>query len=110
LEGTHHEGLKHVESVYRLIHGDHVASVVYSKELEVFVLLKLTGRLTIDKPVLVLSVIELLLAGPGNSISPCLTTSPVANKVFVTRVDKNFKATFKHSLDFCSEISEPVTK
>ena len=82
-ESAHHEGLKHVESVGGLIHGDHVACIVDSQELEVLVLLELAGGFAVYEPVLVLGALELGLTGPLDSVGPGLTTSPVADKVLI---------------------------
>jgi hypothetical protein len=110
LKCAHHEGLKHVQSGSWLIHGDHVAGFVDSKELEVLVLLKLTSRLTINEPLGILSVIELGLAGPLDSVGPCLTTSPVTYKVLVSRINENLESSLENSLNLGSQVVEPVSK
>ena len=108
-KSAHHEGLEHVECVDGLIHGNHVASVVDSQELEVLVLLELAGGCAVNEPVLVLGTLEFGLAGPLNSVGPGLTTSPVADKVLIAGVDKHTEASFEDSLHLGSEVVEPVT-
>ena len=87
-----------------------MAGFVYTKELEVLVLLELTSRLTINEPLGILSVVELGLAGPLNSIGPCLTTSPVAYEVLISRVNENLESSLKNSLNLGSQVVEPISK
>jgi hypothetical protein len=110
LKCSHHECLKHLESVLGLIHGNHVSSIVDAEELEVLVFLELASGLSIDHPVLVLSIVEFGLATPRHGIGPCLTASPVANEIFVARVNKNLQAAFQDTLDLGSKVGEPVTE
>jgi hypothetical protein len=60
-----------------------VASVVVSQELDVLVLLELTGGFAVDEQVLVLGALELGLTGSMHSVGPGLPTSPVADEVLI---------------------------
>jgi len=42
-----------------LIHGNHMASIVNTKELEILICLKLTSGLSADEPFLILSIVKL---------------------------------------------------
>ena len=80
-----------------------------AEESEVADLLKLTSDSSIDDPVGIGSVLELGLAGPSNSVSPCLTTAPVANEVLITRVDEDLESALKDSLNLGGKVVEPVS-
>ena len=66
-----------------------MASVVDSQEVKIAELAHLTGGGTIDSPRFVCGSVELLLVCPFGGSSPCFTTSPVANPVFITGIDEN---------------------
>jgi hypothetical protein len=85
------ELFKQSKSYNWLIHWHHVTGIVNSQELEVLESLKLASWLTINSPFLVRCCLEVFLALPLNSIGPSLTSSPVADKIFVTRIDKDIK-------------------
>lgn len=75
-----------------MVHWDHVASFVNSKELKVIEGLKGTSGFVTDVPVSILSLLEAVFAGPINGMSPGFTTSPVADEVLISRVDKDIKS------------------
>jgi len=86
-----------------------VTGFVHSQELQVLVLLQLTSGLAVNKPILVLSLLELSLTGPGDSIGPSLTTSPVAHEVLISGVHEDAETSLKHSLNLTGEVVKPVT-
>jgi hypothetical protein len=87
-----------------------VSSIVDAEELEVLVFLELASGLSVNHPVLVLSIVEFGLATPCDGIGPCLTASPVANEIFVARVNENLQAAFQDTLNLGSEVGEPISE
>lgn len=82
---TTDEEVKHFEGSLGLIHRDHVTSVVNSQESEVINSLVSTVSL----PFSVGGLLELFGLGPLEFVGPLFTTSPVADEILVTRVDKD---------------------
>ncbi len=76
--------MEHVKSISRLIHGHHVACIIYSKESEVAELLDLACNCTVNDPVGVGSALELVLARPFYTVGPYFTTAPVADEILIS--------------------------
>jgi hypothetical protein len=87
-----------------------VPSVIHSQELEVPDLLQLASSLPVHGPFLVGSGLEVLLAGPFNGVGPGLAASPVADEVFVARVDQNFDSRLDDGCYFLGEVCDPVAQ
>ena len=96
--------LEHLEGVSWLIKWHHVSSVVHSKELKVLVGLEVTSRFSVDLPVDIASLSILIVTSPGNFVTPFLTTSPVADEIFITRVDKGINSSVKEISDLWCEV------
>lgn len=111
VEAASVEGLQHAESVLGLIHGDHVAGIVDFEEREVSEVLEGTGRGVINKPIGVVLLVEFFFVGPLGSIGPCFTSAPIADPVFVARVDKHFDVTVaEHVGDIGHQVGHPVSE
>lgn len=82
---TSNEGVDHIKGSLWLIHGNHVASLVNSKEGEIIDSL----NSTVASPLSVIGSLELLLLGPVKFVGPFLTTLPIADEILITRVDKD---------------------
>jgi len=67
---TSNECVEHIKSSLRLIHRNHVAGLVNSKESEIIDSL----NCTVASPLSVIGSLELLLLGPVELVSPFLTT------------------------------------
>ena len=86
------EFVKHLEGGLWLVHWDHVAGFVNSKELKIVESLEGTSGFVADVPVSILGFREAVFAGPIDGMSPGFSTSPVADEVLVSRVDEDIKS------------------
>jgi hypothetical protein len=101
----------HLESGFWLVHRDHVACLEDSKELKLSVLPESTSCGIANIPIGIFSFIEVFLSGPLASSSPGLTTSPVANEVFVSRVNEDLKGAVVQDVgNLRGQVDHPVTK
>merc|ERR1711998_366339 len=51
-----------------------------------------------------------IVTSPWNSVCPGFTTSPVANEIFISRVNKSIKSSVQEVSDLWRKIKHPVTK
>lgn len=72
----------------------HVSCVVDSKESKVLNFLVLTDALSVGGELGVVGLVECLFSVPFEVVSPSLTSSPVADKVFITRINKDIDLFF----------------
>lgn len=94
-----------------LIHWDHVASIEHSQEVEVAELTHLSSWGSINSPAFVVLVSEILLVLPFGVKSPSLSTSPVANPIFVSRVDEDFGLSLVENIgNLWHQVGHPVSK
>jgi hypothetical protein len=88
-----------------------MAGVENSQEVEVSELTHGTCGLVINCPRLVFLSVEVSFASPLGSLGPGLATTPVADKVLVAGVYKDFKVgVVKHPCNLGHKISHPVTE
>mmetsp|Transcript_36822 Transcript_36822/g.33041 ORF Transcript_36822/g.33041 Transcript_36822/m.33041 type:complete len:229 (-) Transcript_36822:545-1231(-) len=85
-----------------------MSSIKDSQESEVFNSFECTKLATIFFPLSVVQVLEFLLVSPVDVIGPGFTTSPVADKVFVTTVDQNFVFVVDKIADILGKIQLPI--
>ena len=104
------ELLEHSQGSLWLVHGDHVACIKDSEEVQVVEALESTCSLAIDLPVNIFEGIELILARPLALSRPGLAASPVADEVLVSRVDQDVVFGLKEISDLWSKIGHPVTE
>lgn len=84
-----YKSFKHGKGVLRLIHGHHVSSIIDSEEVEVSELAHLASWSTFHSPRLVSLSVKFVFVTPFGGCGPGLTTAPVADEVFIARVDKD---------------------
>lgn len=101
---TSNECVEHIKSSLRLIHRNHVTSLVNSKEGEIIDSL----NCTVASPLSVIGSLELLLLGPVKLVSPFLTTLPIADEILITRVNKNRYVLREQVSHLRSKIQEPI--
>jgi hypothetical protein len=87
-----------------------MSSLEHSEELQVLVLLESTSSLVVNVPVSIIVLIEVGFAGPLDFMSPCFSTSPVADEIFITRVNKDIVISLEEICDLWSEIKHPVAE
>jgi hypothetical protein len=88
-----------------------VASVEDLKEMKVSVLFEVTSGLSVNEPFSVLLLVEIFFTLPLGVVSPGFSTSPVANPVFVSRVDKYFNiSVVENRTNLGHEVGHPVTQ
>ena len=88
---------EHLVSYFWLIHRYHVTCIVHFKEGEVFELLDLSVNLETHfwvcgcRPLLESLLVKIFLMVPDKCCSPGITSFPIADKVFITVIDQNWK-------------------
>jgi len=88
-----------------------VASIVNSEEVEVSVLSHLTGLSSINSPRLVILSLEVSLMTPFSGKSPGFSSSPVADPILVSRVNKNLNLRLiKNLCNLWHQVGHPVSK
>lgn len=86
-----------------------MSGVIDSQELEVAHFLQLSRGLPVDKPLLILSTLEVLLLRPLDCVGPGLSSSPVADEVFVAAVDEDVcLGGVEKELNLVSKVEQPV--
>merc|ERR550537_881587 len=91
-----HKLSEHCKGSLWLVHWDHVSSFVNSQEFELSVFFQGTSSavsIGTNTPIFVFGFVEVFFSLPITAKSPLLTTSPVADEIFISRVNKNFKST-----------------
>jgi hypothetical protein len=100
------EGVKKRQSSSGLVHWNHVTCLEHLQEGEgalAFLSMGSLGqasRLAVIDPVMISLGIEVLLAGPGQLVSPCLVAHPVADEVDITGVDQHTNTALQHGHQF----------
>mmetsp|Transcript_17471 Transcript_17471/g.26936 ORF Transcript_17471/g.26936 Transcript_17471/m.26936 type:complete len:418 (+) Transcript_17471:78-1331(+) len=102
--------MEHLKGSNGLVHGNHVAGIVHSQELQVVNGLQSTSSLAVHVPVDVVGSLEVGLAVPLDSVGPGLATSPVADEVLVSGVDEHIKSTSEDVSDLGREAEHPVAE
>jgi len=102
---------EHLEGSNWLVHWHHMACFVYSQEFEILVSFELTSDCIINLPLLILCLVVVTLAFPIASKCPSFTTSPVADEIFVTRVDEHIKSLIIQDIgNLWSQVGHPITE
>ena len=88
-----------------------MASIINTQKVKITVLSHGTCRNPIDCPGFIVLLTKLFLIMPFGCKGPCFTTTPVADPVLVSRVDKHLHVSVvKKTGDLRHQIEHPVTK
>jgi hypothetical protein len=87
-----------------------MSSFINSEEFQVFDGFQRSSSLVTNVPISVVSSLEISFAIPFNRVSPSFTSSPVANKVFVSRVNENIVVSVEEISDLWRKTCHPVAK
>jgi hypothetical protein len=105
------EGVEHRQGVDGLVHGHHVASIGYLKEVEVSRLLQFTSVCSVNSPVRVFLGLEISLALPFSCVSPGFSSSPVADPILVSGVDQYLHiGVVEERTNLGHQVSHPVSE
>mmetsp|Transcript_16748 Transcript_16748/g.63680 ORF Transcript_16748/g.63680 Transcript_16748/m.63680 type:complete len:510 (+) Transcript_16748:626-2155(+) len=108
-ESARQEAVEHGQRGFRLVHGCHVASVVYLQELQLASASEQSDLAqAFNRPWLVLGVIESLLAVPVQIQGPRLVAHEVADEVQIARVDQHRDVRREDIGDLRVEVLHPV--
>jgi len=88
-----------------------VSGVGDLEEVQVSELFELSSGFAFNLPVRVVLALEVGLTLPFSSMSPCFSTTPVANPILITGVNKDFHVgVVEERADLRHEVSHPVSK